>query len=158
MLSVWLIIVLCNHTNYCVSERHSGMNFNHRNLFAIFTKIPFLLKERKQHGLTKRGKNTEIGIIFTFFITPWSRLQIQMGVMPQLWVGASVSTERHIWKYWPHECKIHRKRKKRKSNYSPVNAVIFYLKADLVVTSGDGFMWSFKGLDWLTGSFPLLNY
>lgn len=49
-------------------------------------------------------------------------------------------------------------KKKRKGEYSPVKAVIFYLKADLVVTSDDGFMWSFQGLGWLTGSFPLLNY
>lgn len=34
-------------------------------------------------------------------------------------------------------------KKKKKGECSPANAVIFYLKADLVVTSDDGFMWSF---------------
>lgn len=38
MLSVWLIIVLCNHSNYCVSQRNSGMNLNERNLLAISPK------------------------------------------------------------------------------------------------------------------------
>ena len=33
-------------------------------------------------------------------------------------------------------------KEKKKLCYA-VNAVIFYLKADLVVTSDDGFMWSF---------------
>lgn len=32
---------------------------------------------------------------------------------------------------------------KRKHEYGPVNDVIFYLKADLVATSDDGFMESF---------------
>lgn len=47
---------------------------------------------------------------------------------------------------------------KGKSQRGCVNAVIFYLKADLVVTSDDGLMLSFWGLGWLTGSFPLFNY
>ncbi len=64
-----------------------------------------------------------------------------MGVMPQLWVSASLPSERNTGKSWAHECIFHRK--KRKSENSPANVVIFYLKADLVVTSDDGFMWNF---------------
>lgn len=40
----------------------------------------------------------------------------------------------------------------------PVNALIFYLRADLVVSSGDGFTLRFQGPGWLTGSFTLFNY
>lgn len=141
--AVWLIIMLCNHSDYCVSQRLSGKNLNEKKISLQFHWNPHSRWRSTSSRLwLKKGTNAEIGIIFTFFITLWSRLQIQTGVMPQLWVGASVPTERNIWKSWAHECSFQRK-KKRKCEHSAVNAVIFYLKADLVVTSDDGFVWSF---------------
>lgn len=68
--------------------------------------------------------------------------------------GGSVPAEGSTGKSWAHE----RSAQRGEVSTAPVNAVIFHLKANLVVTCDDGFMWSFQGPGWLTGSFPLLNY
>lgn len=47
---------------------------------------------------------------------------------------------------------------RKRGGRRPADAAMCYLKADFLVTTDDRFVWSFRGPDQLTGSFPLLNY
>lgn len=117
----------------------------------------FLWNSVPTEGVHAAGKYVEMSI-FTFLIKMWSPLQIQTGVSHGCG-RVLLSPERQIFENTePKNAALIEKKKEREKQRSLVNAVIFYLKADLVVTSDDGFKWSFWGRGRLTGSFPLLNY
>lgn len=151
MQSAWLITRLCNNSKNCASQRLSGVNLNGRNVLMILPKPHSCWRsiDRK-----KRGKK-KMGIIFSHchadrkskldlcHCLGWVLLSLKRGRFENpRHMNAAATWEKKRGKKWRR----------------PVKAAKFYLKADSVVTIDDGFMWSFWGLVWLTGSFPLLNY